>query len=63
MECTGNNVSLLLGSELDEVNRISGHADGQLGIILGMLLSVQQHISVQYVYVQVMAALCCVAVK
>ena len=63
MESTGNDVSLLLGSELDEVNGISGHADGQLRIVLGMLLSVQEHISVQHVYVEVMAALCSIAVK
>ena len=41
MEGTGNNVSLLLGSELDKVHCISGYTDRKLRIVLGMLLSIQ----------------------
>ena len=63
MEGTGDDVSLLLGSELDEVDGISGYTDGQLRIVLGMLLSVQQHIPVQHVHVQMMAALCRIAIQ
>lgn len=45
VEGTGDNVLLLLGSKLDEVYCVSGHADGQLGIVLRMLLSISKHIS------------------
>ena len=57
VESSGDNIILLLGSQLDEVYRITGYADCQLRVFLRMLLSVQQHISVQNVYVQMMAAL------
>lgn len=41
MESTRNNISLLFGSQLDEVHCVPGHTDGKLRIILGMLLSIQ----------------------
>lgn len=41
VESTGNNVSLLLRSELDKVHRIAGHADCKLRIVLRMCLSIQ----------------------
>ena len=63
MEGTGDNVCLLLGSQLDEVNCISGYADGELRIILGMSLCIQKGVSVQNVDVQMMTALGCVTIQ
>jgi hypothetical protein len=63
VEGTRDNICLLLGSQLDEVDCISGYADGELRIVLRMLLSVQKGISVQNVYVKMMAALGCVTIK
>ena len=45
VEGTGDNILLLLGSKLDEVYCITGHADGQLRIVLRMFLSIPKHIS------------------
>jgi len=57
MEGTRDNISLLLGSELYEVNGIAGNPDGKLRIILGMLLCIYQDISVKYVNIEMMSAL------
>ena len=40
VEGTGDNVSLLLRGQFDEVHGIAGHADCQLGIVLRMLLRI-----------------------
>ena len=56
VERAGNHIRLLLRRQLDEIHRITGYADGQLGIFLRMLLCVQQRFAVQNVYVQMMAA-------
>lgn len=56
MESTADDIGLLLGRKLDEVYGVAAYTDGQLGIILGMLLCVQQSVSVEYVYIQMMAA-------
>lgn len=63
MESTADYIGLLLGRKLDEVYGIAAHADGQLGIVLRMLLCVQQSVSVEYVYIQMMAALGCISVQ
>ncbi len=57
MECTGDNVSLLLGCKFDKVYSVAGNSDGKLRIILGMLLSIKQCVSVKYIYIKMMAAL------
>jgi hypothetical protein len=63
MEGTRDYICLLLGSQLDEVYSVSGNADGKLRILLGILLSVKKGLSVQNVYVQVMAALSSVTIQ
>lgn len=56
MERTGNYISLLLGSKLNEVYCIARNTDSKLRIILGMLLRIQKSISVKYVYVKMETA-------
>ena len=63
VERTGDNVCLLLRCKLDEVYCVTGNTDRQLRIVLGMLLSVQKSISVEYVDVEVMTALGCVVIQ
>ena len=63
VERTGDNVRLLLWCEFDEVYSVAGYTDRQLRIVLRMLLCVQKGISVEYVYVEVMAAFCCIAIQ
>ena len=57
MECSGNNVVLLLLGELDEVYGIAGNPDSKLRIVLGMLLGIEESVPVEYVYVEVMTTL------
>ena len=40
-----------------EVHRIARHADGELRVLLGMLLRIEQRVAVEHVDVQVMATL------
>lgn len=63
MESTGDNVRLLFRCQFDEVNSVTGYADGQLGIVLGMFLRIQEGVPVQYVNVKVMAAFCCISIQ
>ena len=57
MECSGDNVVLLLLCELDEVYGIAGNPYCELGIVLGMLLSIEESLPVEYIYVEVMTTL------
>lgn len=63
VEGSADDVILLLGCQLDEVYGIAGNADGQLGVIFGMFLSIQQGVTVQNVDIEVMAALGSIAVQ
>ena len=63
MECSGDNVVLLLLSKLDEVYCISGNTDSELRIVLRVLLSIEKSITCEYVNVEVVAALNCITVK
>ena len=63
VECTGNNVILLLLGELDEVYRIAGNSYCELRIFLGVSLSVQQSLAGEDVYIKVVTAFFNVAVK
>ena len=62
MECSGDNVVLLLLGKLDEVYCISGNTDSELRIVLGVLLSIEKSITCEYVNVEVVAALNCITV-
>ena len=53
MEATADNFQLVFAAQLHEVYGIAGNADSQLRIVLRMLHGIVQHITVQYVYVQV----------
>ena len=57
MEGTRNDLSLLLMTQLIEVHCIAGNADGQVRVLLRMLVSRQQRFTVEYVYIQVMCIL------
>lgn len=63
MECSGDNVILLFLGQLNEVYSITGNTDSQLRIVLGVLLSVQKSILSEHVYVEVMTALCGIAIE
>ena len=63
VECSGDNVVLLLLGKLDEVYCISGNTDSELRIVLGVLLSIEKSITCEYVNVEVVAALNCITVK
>ena len=63
VEGSVDNVSLLLGSQFNEVDSISADTDGKLGIFLGMFLGIQKGISVEYIYIQMMSALLCISVQ
>ena len=63
MEGTRDNISLLLGSELYEVNGIAGNPDGKLRIILGMLLCIEKSISVKNGNVKMVSALGSVTIE
>ena len=54
---TTQHVELLFMSQLDEVDRISGHTDGELGILLGMLHGINQQLTVEYIHVEMMTAI------
>ena len=56
MEGTGDNFTLLLGGELDEVHGVTGHADGELRVLLGVLHGVLQRCALEHVDVDVVAA-------
>ena len=53
MEATADNFQLVFAAQLHEVYGIAGNADSQLRIVFRMLHGIVQHITVQYVYVQV----------
>ena len=63
MEGSCDNVILLLLGELDEVNRITGNSDGELRIVLGMLLCIEKCLTVEYINVEVMTALYGIAIE
>ena len=54
---TTQHVELLLMSQLDEVDRISRDADGELGILLGMLHGINQQLTVKDIHVEMMTAI------
>ena len=63
VECSWNNLKLVLAAESDEVNSISWNTDSKLWILLRMCLSVEKCLTCENVYVKVVAALLYVAVE
>ena len=63
MECSGDNLFLLLTGELIEVNCITGNTDGEVRIILGILICLDESFAVENVDIDMMCLLCEVAVK
>ena len=63
VECSCDNVVLLLLGKLDEVYSVSGYTDSKLRIVLGMLLSIEKCISCEHVNVEVVTSLDCITVK
>ncbi len=63
MEGTADNLSLLLGRELVEVNRISGYAYGKVGVKLGVVHCINELLTLKNVYVDVVSVLCEVATE
>ncbi len=63
MEGSGNNLVLLFLCELDEVYGVARNSDCKLRIKLGVLLCVNEKLSVKHVYVEVVTALEHIAVK
>ncbi len=57
VEGSGDNIILLLFCELDEVYGIAGNSDSELRIVLGMSLSIEKCFSVEYINIEVVAAL------
>ena len=55
MESPADDIQLLLPGQLDEIHRVAGYPDSKLGIKLRMLHSVKQNISIQNIYVDVVA--------
>ena len=53
----------MLAAQLHEVHGIAGNADGQLRVLLGVSLSVEQRLTVEDVDVQVVATLLGVSVE
>ena len=63
MECTRDNVVLLFLCELDEVYSIAGNSYCELGVLLGVSLSVEESFPCEDVHVEVVTALFNVAVE
>mgnify|MGYP007103211092 CR=1 FL=1 len=63
MEGAGDDLVLLLPGQLVEVDRVAGHPDGELGVLLRVGLGVQQGLLGEHVDVQMVAALFGVAVQ
>ena len=63
VECSANYICLLFRSQLNEINGIAADTDRKLGIVLRMFLSVQKHISVKNVYVQMMSSFFCISIQ
>ena len=63
MESPADDIQLLLPGQLDEIHRVAGYPDSKLGIKLRMLHSVKQNISIQNIYVDVVAALLEIAIQ
>ena len=59
VEGAADNLFLLLGRELVEVDRVSRHANGEIGIKLGVLHSVYEFLAVENIDVDVV----CIAVE
>src|SRR5690625_413086 len=55
VEGAGDDVQLLLAREPDEVDRVPGDPDGQLGVLLGVLHGVLEGVPVEHVDVHVEA--------
>ena len=58
-----DHIHLLLAGQLDEVDRVAGHPDGKLRILLRMIHGVQQHLPVEDVDIDVMTALAEITVQ
>lgn len=63
VEGSGDNVILLLFSELYEVYSVARYTNCELRILLGMLLSVYESFSVENIYIKMMTAFFNVAVE
>ena len=63
MEGSRNNLSLLLFGEAAEVYGVSGYADGEVGVELGVLVRLEKCFAAEYVYVEVVSVSAEVAVK
>ena len=64
MAGTGDHVHLLLAGQVDELDRIAGDADGEVGVffLFGVLHGIQQLLLAEHVHVQVVCTLIEVAV-
>ena len=56
MECSADNIHLLLAGQLDEVHRVSGNTDSQLRIFLRMLHRIEQSGSVKHIDIEMVSA-------
>ena len=63
MECTCDDIELLLACQFDEVHGISGYPDGQLRIFFRVIHGIDQRLPVEHIDVQVVAVLHGVAIK
>ena len=65
MTGSGDNVHLLFPGQINELNRVSGHADREIGVfrLFWMLHSINQLLGAKYVNVQMMRSLAEVSVQ
>ena len=55
MECAVNQLKLLLAREPHEVDRVTGNADCEVRVFVGMIKRAQQHVAIQNVHVHVIS--------
>lgn len=60
---TADDICLLLGCQLNKIYGISADPDCQLWVIFRVLLCIYEHISVQYIDIQMMSSLCSIAIQ
>ena len=63
MNGTAYYVVLLFLGELVEVNRIARYPDCKLRVLFGMSLRVEKRFAVEYVYVEMMSAVCHIGIE
>ena len=63
VECAGDDLVLLLFRECVEIDRVARYADRQLRVFLGMLLCVDERLSVEHVDVEMVSALLRISIE